>query len=136
MERIELHKQGIFINAYGVSAIMLHNMLNYKLIMNKKVYKIGFPNNSLIKVLNTLEDKKISYVIYEEDNSIKVEYDYKISKLFNLKKYKVNKLILDNLDIKNIVRYKDNRYKELYSKMLLLNIIINKIKRQSYESLI
>ena len=72
--------------------------------------------------------KKGKYRLYGDD--------YKISKIFNLKKYKVNKLILDNLDIKNIVRYKDNRYKELYSKMLLLNIIINKIKRQSYESLI
>lgn len=72
--------------------------------------------------------KKGKYRLYGDD--------YKISKIFNLKKYKVNKLIFDNLDIKNIVRYKDNRYKELYSKMLLLNIIINKIKRQSYESLI
>ena len=72
--------------------------------------------------------KKGKYRLYGDD--------YKISKLFNLKKYKVNKLILDNLDIKNIVRYKDNRYKELYSKMLLLDIITNKIKRQSYESLI
>lgn len=96
MERIELHKQGIFINAYGVSAIILHNMLNYKLIMNKKVYKIGFPNNSLIKVLNTLEDKKISYVIYEEDNSIKLEYDYKKLNNYNVEyKKAINKLEID-----------------------------------------
>ena len=96
MERIELHKQGIFINAYGVSAIILHNMLNYKLIMNKKVYKIWFPNNSLIKVLNTLEDKKISYVIYEEDNSIKLEYDYKKLNKYNVEyKKAINKLEID-----------------------------------------
>ena len=71
-------------------------MLNYKLIMNKKVYKIGFPNNSLIKVLNTLEDKKISYVIYEEDNSVKVEYDYKKLNNYNVEYKKViNKLEID-----------------------------------------
>lgn len=64
--------------------------------MNKKVYKIGFPNNSLIKVLNTLEDKKISYVIYEEDNSVKVEYDYKKLNNYNVEYKKViNKLEID-----------------------------------------
>lgn len=64
--------------------------------MNKKVYKIGFPNNSLIKVLNTLEDKKISYVIYEEDNSIKLEYDYKKLNKYNVEyKKAINKLEID-----------------------------------------
>lgn len=111
------------------------NIKNKKKVYDFEKYKYEYLqlccdmlNNYTYNIFIIHEPKKGKYRLYGDD--------YKISKIFNLKKYKVNKLILDNLDIKNIVRYKDNRYKELYSKMLLLDIIINKIKRQSYESLI
>ena len=121
MERIELQRHDIFINAYGVSAIILHDMLNYKLIMNGKEYKIGFPSNSLTKVLNTLEDKKISYVIYEEDNSIKLEYDYK-----NLNDYnKEYKMAIDKLEIDTKVNLIYTKIKKL--KIEDLNIFLDRL---------
>lgn len=65
-----------------------------------------FPSNSLTK--------KISYVIYEEDNSIKLEYDYK-----NLNNYnKEYKKAIDKL--------------EIYTKA---NLIYTKIKKLKIENL-
>lgn len=77
MKKIELQKQGIFVNAYDESAIILHNIFDYKLGEQDKIYKVGFPGGSLNKVLNTLEDKKISYVYYGVNRTVIKEKDFK-----------------------------------------------------------
>lgn len=77
MKKIELQKQGIFVNAYDESAIILHNIFDYKLGEQDKIYKVGFPEGSLNKVLNTLEDKKISYVYYGVNRTVIKEKDFK-----------------------------------------------------------
>lgn len=77
MKKIELQKQGIFVNAYDESAIILHNIFDYKLGEQDKIYKVGFPEGSLNKVLNTLEDKKISYVYYGVNRTVIKEKDSK-----------------------------------------------------------
>lgn len=48
-------------------------MFGYKILSEGKT---GFPENTLIKVLNTLEDKKISYtIINKHENPITKSYD-------------------------------------------------------------
>ena len=50
-----IFKSGRFYNTYGDDSIILNYLFGYKII---KENKVGFPINSLVKVLNTLEDKK------------------------------------------------------------------------------
>lgn len=60
MPKLELQKQGLFVNAYNESALILHNIFGYKLLEQNKIYKVGFPEKSITKVLNTIEERKIS----------------------------------------------------------------------------
>lgn len=100
-------------------AYILNLLFRYKILEYKNSYKCGFPDNVINKVLNTLEDKHISYRIYCADGKI-------IEKLFKLnnkyEKYKkealsiaaekakidmiINKLkIASEDDLKKIMEY-------------------------------
>ena len=68
-----IFKSGRFYNTYGDDSIILNYLFGYKII---KENKVGFPINSIVKVLNTLEDKKISYeVIDKNENPYGKKYD-------------------------------------------------------------
>lgn len=56
---------GKFINVYGESAILLSNLMEYKLINGSRV---GFPKTSIGKVKSKLEKEKVSYVILDKHN--------------------------------------------------------------------
>ena len=63
---IQLYKIGKFYNIYGDDAIILNYLFGYKILIDGKV---GFPETALNKVINTLEDKKISYRIINKNES-------------------------------------------------------------------
>lgn len=65
--------------------------------------------------------KKGKYHLYGDDLKIK---DY-----FNLKKYHLNSLKLDNLEILEEKKFTDNRYKELYCKMIVIEAIKRYVSR-------
>ena len=56
---ILLRQIGKFINAFDEDALIINYLLDYKLANGK----IGFPSNTLSKVINILEDNYISYEI-------------------------------------------------------------------------
>ena len=56
--------KGKFFNAYEMDAYILNLLFDYKVIDKRKS---GFPENVLKKVINTLEEKKISYQIIFTD---------------------------------------------------------------------
>lgn len=62
---IELRKSGKFYNSFGEDAIILHYLLGYKIVAEKG--GIGFPETAYNKVINILENEKISYKVYEKD---------------------------------------------------------------------
>ena len=91
--------KGKFCTAYGDDANIIASLFGYKILNNNKV---GFPENSLNKVINTLEDKKISYmVIYIDKNPLVKDFkklnNYEVYKNKAIKKLdyvdKVNKII-------------------------------------------
>lgn len=81
---------GKFYQCRDMDAYIMNLLFGYKVL---KDGLCGFPDNSLSKVLNTLEDAKISYQIIEVDkNPIIKDFD----KLNNYPKYL--DLALKNLD--------------------------------------
>ena len=69
MNKLEIYKNGNFLNTYEENAIILHKLFNYKVIENDKhKYKCGFPLTQYNKIINGLQDNKISYIVYDKEN--------------------------------------------------------------------
>lgn len=62
-KNVRLRKQGKFYNAYEEDAYVVHAVLGYK-VSNGRV---GFPINAIGRVVNELENRKINYVVIEQD---------------------------------------------------------------------
>ena len=63
--------------------------------------------------------KKGKYKLYGDD--------LMMSHYFNIRKYHLNKVKLDNLEVIEQVKYDDNKYLELYVKMIIIDAINCKI---------
>ena len=86
---------GKFFEVYGYDAFMFNYLFEYKIIQNGKTYKCGFPDSSLIKITDKLNDLKISYqVIYRGKNPHVKDY----KKINQYSKYKM--IALQKMDIK------------------------------------
>lgn len=58
-------KVGIFYEVYEEDAFILHNLCNYKIVGKSK--RVGFPINSLNNVISNLKNKKINYIVVDND---------------------------------------------------------------------
>ena len=74
---------------------MFNYLFEYKIIQNGKTYKCGFPDSSLIKIIDRLDEFKISYQIIYRGKNPHVK-DYK--KINQYSKYKL--IALQKIDIK------------------------------------
>lgn len=68
-EYIVLIKSGNFYLTFGDSAKIMNYLFSYQIINEK----LGFPLNSLDKVSDLLNTKKINYLIYDDDSNT---YDF------------------------------------------------------------
>ncbi|MGM9879635.1 MAG: hypothetical protein ACI31R_06425 [Bacilli bacterium] len=73
-KKVILRQVGKFVNVFDEDAVIISYLLNYKLVNDK----VGFPMNALNKVINTLEEKKISYELKGEE---KIAKDFKKAKM-------------------------------------------------------
>ena len=73
-EFVELHKSGKFYNSFANDAVIIHYLLGYRILAEKG--GVGFPESAIIKVTNILNEKEISYRVYEK-NELVEEKDYK-----------------------------------------------------------
>lgn len=95
---ITVRENGLFFNAFDDDAKIISYFFNYKVKKNI----VGFPKNSLGKVTNMLEEKKIDYeVIKGEEKEFKTfknlnNYHKYLAKAS--KKYDVNKIVQDIMD--------------------------------------
>lgn len=88
---------GKFYNVYKDDAYILNYLFGYK-VLDKR--KSGFPDSSINKVKNELENKKISYQIIYDDKEPEVK-NYK-----NLNNYdKYMKLAMEKIDIKERIDF-------------------------------
>lgn len=79
-KEVIIFKSGKFYNAFSNNGIIIHALLGYKYLRYKN--SVGFPESSLHKVKNALENEKIPYKIYEKDYLIE---SYKgINKNYNI----------------------------------------------------
>lgn len=115
---IILRKTGGFYQVFDDDAYIISYLFSYKVINNK----CGFPLSALCKVVNTLEDKKINYIIKNEEEEKK---DYK--RLNNYNKYLDKSIIKRDIDLRidNIL----NKLREFDKDKLddLLKLIEDKI---------
>ena len=118
-EYIVLVKIGNFYYCYGRDAYVIAYLLHYKInIIEKNIYACSFPIVAYKKVISTLEEKKVNYIVVDRKNNYSVDEknDNK-----NLNKYyeiytkgkeelatrmrieKIYKFLLDNLKDKKMI---------------------------------
>lgn len=118
-EYVLLVKIGSFYYCYGKDTYILSYLLKYKInIIEKNIYSCSFPKVAYSKVIATLEDKKINYLIVDKKDNYNVEEK---SNNKNLNRYKeiynkakdelvnrfriekIYKYLLNNIEDKNII---------------------------------
>lgn len=109
-DSILLVEIGKFYYVYGKDAFILSYMFKYKLVETneKNIYSCAFPKSSYSKVLATLENKKINYIITDRRNNYDVNEK---SDNKNLNTY--NKWYEDSRKFINIKCRADNIYNYL-----------------------
>ena len=98
MNIIKIRRSGTFYSIYDDDCYILYYLLNYQIINNK----VGFPKSALNKVINKLEENKISYEVIGEDNNNNFKNLNKYLKFVRLGKEKYEK---------------DTNYKDLVEKV-------------------
>ena len=83
--QIILRKCGNFYSAYNKDSYILYYLFNYKIVMGR----VGFPINSINKVLNKLEEKCINYLVLPDnkESNFKTKNNYKKFIDMGIKKY-------------------------------------------------
>ena len=117
---IVLRKVGGFYQVFDNDALIVNYLFNYKI----NNYRCGFPINVINKVINTLEEKSINYIIKGEEEIVK---DYKRKN--NYSKY------LDKSISRSSINRRINNILDRISKMdeNKLNDIIDIIEDYVYE---
>jgi len=112
---IVLIKSGSFYITYDNDAIILNNIFDYQNINNK----VGFPVRSVDKIMNSLNDKNINYIIDNNDDSDILEFKIKDNEYLKYyeqaKKYEfrdsLNKILLDK--IKFLIESNEENYEKI-----------------------
>ncbi len=118
--KILLVKIGKFYHAYGKDSYILAFLFNYQIKkVETNVNTVGFPEMALNKVLKTLEDKNIDYIVLERASNYEVisEEEFKdknqYSELYNkAHRYIVRKNKIDAIYEHLISNISDETIKE------------------------
>ena len=70
MKELRIRKSGLFYETFDEDALIMHYLFNYKLIDER----VSFPTNSLAKILNTLNEQEIDYLVIGGPERIKNEF--------------------------------------------------------------
>jgi len=114
-DSVVLIKSGNFYITYENDALIMNNIFNYQNINNK----VGFPIRSVDKVMNSLNDKNINYVIDNNDDSDILEFTSNGNEYLRYyeqaKKYEfrdsLNKILLDK--IKFLIESDNDNYEKI-----------------------
>lgn len=104
---IILRRTGSFYQVFDDDALIINYLFDYKIIN----HKCGFPVKTIDRVINTLEEKSINYIIKNEEEIVR---DFK--KKNNYNKY------LEKSKIKYNINYR-------------INVILEKINKMNTEEL-
>lgn len=70
MKELRIRKSGLFYEIFDEDALIMHYLFNYKLIDER----VSFPTNSLAKIINTLNEQEIDYLVIGGPERIKNEF--------------------------------------------------------------
>ncbi len=112
MSEVILRKNGGFYSVNGDDCYIFYYLFNYKIVSDR----VGFPLSAYNKVVNTLEDNKISYTDKYNNKSSDYKRKNNYNKLLDLGKrkyslnYRIEKIMekmstLGEKDIDNILDY-------------------------------
>lgn len=95
---------GKFYNVYDDDAFIMNLLFGYQALRNDRgliiSYKSGFPDNALNKVINKLEDNKISYkIIYKNKEPLIKDFGKKNRYLEFVDKTKSNMELTSRIDL-------------------------------------
>ena len=109
---IVIIKKGNFFISFDNDALILSNIFNYKIIQSNNNFKVGFPVNSLSKIIMKLESLKLNYIVVDKDiiekNKFKDNtYDEYLNNIMNNRIYlnrinEINKKLSKNINNPNI----------------------------------
>ena len=85
-------KQGNFYISIDNDALIISNIFNYKIKESNKIIKVGFPVNSINKIIMKLETLKLNYLIADSVITNKSDiknssYDEYLNNVINKKIY-------------------------------------------------
>lgn len=105
---IELYKNdGKFITCYNDDAYILHSIFGYKLVVEGKNDKLGFPSTVIDIIIDKLDSLSINYEIYYKK---KLESSKDFKKKNNYQKYLEQGLLQVEIDKKvDLIKYKLSR---------------------------
>lgn len=114
-EYVIIIKSGSFYTCLNDDAIVMNNIFNYKINESTNFVKIGFPINSLNKVLNKLDNLSINYLVIDKDIINKQKnkqnnYFKFIAKNYNIYLHRINHIcdvLKNNLSNENIITILD-----------------------------
>lgn len=119
---IVMVKIGKFVYTYGKDAYIMSFLFKYKTkLIENNIYVCGFPKDQINKIMATLENKKINYLILDKRNSYRVDEE---SNNKNLNKY--------NDYLEKAIRYvkRKRQIDDIY------NILLNNIENAEIEQTI
>ncbi len=110
---------GNFYYCYGRDSYILSYLFNYKInILKNEIYSCSFPSSVLARILNQLENKKISYIILDKRHNYEVDDKQNFKNLNTYQKYyekgkekfstkmrieKIYQYLLENMDDKTFI---------------------------------
>lgn len=111
---------GSFFYVYGKDSYIMSYLFSYQLKKISNVSSCAFPKGSLNKVMATLENKKINYIIVDRRNNYEVVQELnngnlnKYEEIFEKARIEINY----NIRVENIVQYlMENRNTKLLLEM-------------------
>lgn len=97
-----LIKCGSFYEAFEKDALIINTLLKYKIKKFSKTFKSGFPTLKLNVILKILEENHLNYVVLDEIEMIKKEFDDNKYQNFN---FDIDRIMLNYIKIDKTMNY-------------------------------
>ena len=97
-----LIKCGSFYESFEKDALIINTLLKYKIKKFSKTFKSGFPTLKLNVILKILEENHLNYVVLDEIEMIKKEFDDNKYQNFN---FDIDRIMLNYIKIDKIMNY-------------------------------
>lgn len=114
MNQVEIRKIGNFYYVFDEDCYILYSLFHYQIKNNKS----GFPISVLNKIINTLEEKQINYIVKNEDKSMNFKKKNMYQKYLEIGKKEYEQNQIDKHIMEKIKELDEQKAKQLYQLIL------------------